>query len=64
MRQPPTSSPISRKPRLNIPELGVPFQEDAILEEDRRHNDVVRSPPEHLDRVLLSFDSRRGWLRG
>ena len=44
---------MTQKPRLDIFKLEAPFKEDVILEEDHRCSDVVRHPPELLDRILL-----------
>ena len=52
-RQPRTSAPVTQKSRLDIPRFKLPFEEDVILEEDHRRSDVVRHPPELLNRILL-----------
>ena len=44
---------MTQKPRLNILEPKVPFKEDVILEEDHRRGNIIRHPPELLDRILL-----------
>jgi len=44
---------MTQKPRFDVSEPKVPFKEDVILEEDHRHGNIVRHPPELLDRILL-----------
>jgi len=54
-RQPRTSAPMTQKPRFYILKFEVPFKEDVILEEDHRRSDIVRHPPEFLNRIFLFF---------
>ena len=55
---------MTQKPRLDIFKPKAPFKEDVILEEDHRRGDIIRHPPELLDRILLLVGERIRGVEG